>query len=82
MAIAYDIQVTLGLLLYVATRAWDGTDPFYRAIHPALMLVGLVVVHVTAKRTRTAASPRARHAWLCAGSVVALVVAAGGGAVR
>ncbi len=81
MAIAYDIQLTLGLLLYITTRAWAEPDMFYSRLHPALMIVGLLVVHTAAKRTRSATTSRARHAWLGAGALIALMVATAGGAL-
>jgi|SRR3990172_3858677 len=85
MAIAFDIQVTLGLLVYIGFRAWedrpDGPEPFFRMMHPALMIVALLVVHMAAKRTRTATTSRARHAWLGAGALIALMVVAAGGAL-
>lgn len=80
MTITYDIQVALGLLLYVSTRAWATQDMFYSKLHPSVMLVGLLVVHTAAKRTRSATTSRARHAWLGAGALIALMVAAAGGA--
>jgi hypothetical protein len=81
MAIAYDIQVLLGLAVYGVERMWESTDPFFRSIHPATMLVGLVVVHVAVRRTRTGATSRARHMWLAGGAIVALLVAVAGGAL-
>ena len=80
-AITYDIQVALGLLLYFSERMWESSDDFFRSIHPATMLVGLVVIHVAAKRTRTGATSRSRHMWLGAGAIVALLIALAGGAL-
>jgi hypothetical protein len=80
-AIAYDIQVVLGLLLYFSETMWESSDDFFRSIHPATMLVGLLVIHVAARRTRTGSTSRARHMWLAAGAIVTLLVALAGGAL-
>jgi hypothetical protein len=82
LPIAFDVQVALGLLLYGSARMWASSDSFFRTVHPALMIVGLVVLHVAGKRARTLQADRSRYAWLAGGSVAALVLAAAGGALR
>lgn len=46
-----DLQVTLGIVLYVLVEGWDATGDLAYA-HPALMLLGLVVAHVGLGRAR------------------------------
>ncbi|MFQ5459602.1 MAG: hypothetical protein ACE5EL_02295 [Anaerolineae bacterium] len=80
-AAAYDVQVFLGLLLYLSSRQWAEADPFHKFIHPALMLIGLLVIHQTALRARRGATSRGRHLWLAAGTAVTLLIAVGAGAL-
>lgn len=51
-AILIDIQVLLGLALYGAGRYWEGDAPLVQYVHPAVMLVALVVAHVGLGRAR------------------------------
>lgn len=78
--VAFDVQVLLGVILYVVNRTWQSTDPD-DPLHAGTMLVGLVLVHATLRRTRTGATSRRRHMWLAAGALVTLIVAAVGGAL-
>ncbi len=43
-AIVIDVQVAIGIALYLLTGAWDD-DPFIAMIHPAAMLAVLGVLH-------------------------------------
>ena len=80
--ITYDIQVLLGILVYGTHQVWaQEGQTFYPYIHPALMLVGLVVLHVTTSRIKRTEDDQARHRWLAAGTLLTLVIAVAGGAV-
>ncbi len=53
--IAIDVQVVVGLILWVA-KGWYAIPGFYRAEHPATMLLALIAAHVgqvLAKRARS-----------------------------
>lgn len=43
--IALDIQVLIGIVIWIVDDAWSETF-FYKVIHPGFMLVALAVAHV------------------------------------
>ncbi len=53
--IAMDVQVLAGIVLLISNQRWD--DTFYGIIHPAVMLVALVVLHIGRGRSRRAEQP-------------------------
>lgn len=69
-----DIQVVLGLLLYGATQAWKGQTAFIAYIHPLVMIVALVIIHIANSRAKRLDSPVARHRTFTVGLIVALVL--------
>jgi hypothetical protein len=79
--IAFDVQVALGVATYAALRVWESGDSFRAMIHPFTMALALVVVHVTRARTRSTTEDRGRHRWLALGCLIALIIAASGGAL-
>lgn len=81
--IAFDIQVTLGLLLYVLEKYWTkgGTDPFRAYVHPLLMLVALGLLHMFLARGRPTEPDAARYRWMALGAATALLLAWAGGAL-
>jgi hypothetical protein len=56
--IAIDIQVLLGVILWVG-KGWYATPGFYRAEHPATMLLAMIVAHAGQVISRRAKSPKA-----------------------
>jgi hypothetical protein len=80
-AIAFDIQILLGVLTYVAEQTWSTGNPFRAYIHPFVMILALVVVHVTSARVKRSQEPRAQYRWLAVGSLLALIIATAGGAL-
>src|SRR5512135_1128646 len=53
--LAIDIQVLLGLILYIVEQRWRLPDPFFAYIHPLVMIIALAVAHIGRSRTRKAA---------------------------
>ncbi len=53
--LAIDIQVLLGLILYIVEQRWRGPDPFFTYIHPLVMIIALALAHIGRSRTRKAA---------------------------
>ncbi len=53
--LAIDIQVLLGVILYIVEQRWRLPDPFFAYIHPAIMIAALVLAHIGRSRTRKAA---------------------------
>lgn len=49
-AVLLDIQVLIGIALYVAERYWEATESLVVVVHPALMIFALVVAHVGVSR--------------------------------
>ena len=56
-AILLDIQVLLGIVIWVGEQRWAGGGRQFQFEHPILMLLALAVVHVGAARARRAAGP-------------------------
>lgn len=50
-AVALDIQVLIGIILWVLSQAWEA-NPFLAVIHPVIMLLAVGVVHVSVRRSR------------------------------
>lgn len=71
---AIDIQVVIGLLLYGVGQHWKDTSPFTAYIHPLVMIIALVVVHIASARARRLDSPIARHRTFTIGLIVALIL--------
>ncbi len=75
-AIAFDIQVTLGIVVYLAGQAWE-KNIFLAVIHPLIMLAALGVWHMFIARARKTAAPSSYRTLLLGGVVsLALVIAA------
>ncbi len=56
--IALDIQVLLGIVLWIMQQRWLGNDPTASWEHPVTMLIGVAVAHVTWTRSRKATQMR------------------------
>jgi hypothetical protein len=50
--IAIDIQVLIGLILYIIERRWTMPDPFFAYIHPLVMIIALILAHIGRSRVR------------------------------
>ena len=74
---AIDIQVVIGLLLYGVAQAWKGQTAFIAYLHPLIMIVALVIVHLASARAKRLDSPVARHRTFTIGLIVALVLITG-----
>jgi hypothetical protein len=75
-AILFDVQVTLGIIVYLFGSAWSD-NTFIAFIHPALMLVALAVWHITIGRARKNAASSS-YRILLIGAVISLVLVAVG----
>lgn len=58
--VAVDLQVTLGIILYVVGEGWDFGAPL-AYIHPGVMLLALVVGHIGVARARRERMVDAAH---------------------
>ena len=75
--LALDLQVTVGLILWVGETAWR-SHPFLAFIHPLAMLAGLGLAHVARSRQRklvTAGRPSMVPLALYIASLAVLVLA-------
>lgn len=68
-----DVQVTLGLVLYIADSYWDAR-PEIAYIHPALALVALAVGHALLGRARRSQMAADAHRTAARGLVIASVL--------
>jgi hypothetical protein len=50
--ISLDIQVLLGIFIYIGEQRWAGGGRQFQFEHPILMLVALAIAHVAAARAR------------------------------
>ena len=74
-AIVFDIQVTLGIIIYLFGQAWS-KNLFLALIHPVTMLIALGVWHMFIARARKAAAPSSYRTLMIGGIVsLALVIA-------
>lgn len=55
--IALDIQIVLGLIVYVG-KSWWASPGFFRAEHPATMILAAVVAHVGQVMAKRSGSPK------------------------
>lgn len=75
-AIVFDLQVTLGIVLYLAGQGWE-KNLFLAVIHPLIMLAALGAWHMFVAKARKAAAPSSYRTLLLGGVVsLALVIAA------
>jgi hypothetical protein len=78
--IVIDIQVLLGLVLWILQQRWNGADPLASWEHPVTMIIASVLTHATQRRVKAAPTDAAKYqagliGYLIAGIVVALGVA-------
>ncbi|MGE5589143.1 MAG: hypothetical protein ACM3ZA_00730 [Bacillota bacterium] len=76
-AAALDLQVTLGLIMWVGEAAWR-SEPFVAFIHPVAMLIGSALAHIgRGRQKRLAAGGRSSIAPLALyiGSLAVLLLA-------
>lgn len=76
VAVLVDIQVGLGIVLWLFDRAWE-KGVFFAAIHPVTMLLAVGVVHAAVARARKMASQRS-HLVAGIGTLVALALVIAG----
>jgi hypothetical protein len=73
--IALDIQLLLGLVLYVVRESWKAGNPTgVRFEHPTLMLLALAAVHVTSARLKRGTNTGGRYRLLALGTTIALAL--------
>lgn len=75
--ILLDLQVTLGIVLYVVARGWDLGSTF-AYVHPAIMLLALAIGHAGLGRARREQMVDAAHRVAGRSLLIAAVVIAVG----
>lgn len=76
VAVLVDIQIGLGIVLWLFGRGWE-KGLFFAAIHPITMLLAVGVVHAAVARARALASRRS-HLVAGVGTLVALALVIAG----
>ena len=71
---AIDLEVALGLLIWLLQSRWDGVDILRSWRHPALMLLALAVAHYGWWRARRMPTDRARFGLLTMYFVISGIV--------
>jgi hypothetical protein len=73
--IALDIQLLLGLVLYVVGERWSSIYPAtVRFEHPVTMLLALAAVHITSARLKRGTNTGGRYRLLALGTTIALLL--------
>jgi hypothetical protein len=73
--IALDIQLLLGLVLYVVRESWKSGNPTgVRFEHPTMMLLALVAIHVTNARLKRGTNTGGRYRFLALGTAIAVLL--------
>jgi hypothetical protein len=71
-AIIVDVQVTLGIILWVFNQGWE-LGFFIAVIHPIFMLAAVAVIHITVRRARAQGGSPA-HMTAAVGLLISLVL--------
>lgn len=58
--LAMDIQLLIGIVLWIGQQRWDGSDTFLSFIHPLLMIVAVALAHVGRRRSDLADGSRTK----------------------
>lgn len=73
--IALDIQLLLGLVLYVVRESWrPGIPTGVRFEHPTVMLLALAAIHVTNARLKRGTNTGGRYRLLALGTAAAVLL--------
>ena len=77
-AVLLDIQVLLGLVLYGMEQYWESPEAMVAYVHPAIMIVALVVAHLGVRSGRNEQMVQDAHSKVGRAFVVVLVLLAAG----
>lgn len=72
--IVLDIQLLLGLVLWIMGQRWMGADPLRSWEHPVTMILGIAVAHITSTRVRRASESSTKYRTGLAGYLVASLI--------
>lgn len=78
--ISMDIQLLLGIILWIMRSGWLGANPLASWEHPVTMIVAVALAHVTSTRVKKAPTDAAKFqtaaiGYLISGVVLALGIA-------
>ncbi len=59
--IALDVQVLIGLILYILEQRWRLADPFFTYVHPIIMIFALALAHIGRSRSQRIENAVAKH---------------------
>ena len=71
---ALDIQVLIGIIVWVLGNYWQSEIRQFKFEHPITMLLALIVAHVAAARARRAAGPIAAARGRTIGTAISLIL--------
>lgn len=77
-AVLIDIQVLLGLALYGVDQYWESEEALIAYVHPAVMIVALVVAHLAVRSARNEQMVQDAHRKVGRGYASVLVLLAVG----
>jgi hypothetical protein len=72
-AVSLDVQVLLGIVIWVLGNYWQSEIRQFKFEHPITMLLALIVAHVAAARARRAPTPTAAARGRAIGAAVSLL---------
>ena len=77
-AVLLDLEVLLGMMIWIAEQRWAGGGRQFQFEHPLTMLAALVVAHVAAARARRVTAPRLAARLRALGSGISLLLVLAG----
>lgn len=69
--IVFDIQLLLGIILWIVQQRWNGALPLASWEHPVTMILAIAVAHVTWSRTKKSSEDMAKFRTAFVGFLVA-----------
>ena len=73
-AVSLDLQVLLGIVIWVLGNYWQSEIRQFKFEHPLMMLLALIVAHVAAARARRAQGPIAAARGRAIGTALSLLL--------
>src|SRR4051812_4882513 len=74
LPVVMDIQLLLGLVLWIVEQRWHGDDPLRSWSHPVIMLIAIAVAHIGWSRTKKSTSDPIKYRTATLWFAIALIL--------
>jgi hypothetical protein len=74
LPIVLDIQLLLGLVLWIVEQRWNGGDPLRSFEHPVTMILAIVAAHITWSRVKKSDVDQVKYRTAVIGFAIALIL--------